>query len=615
MASWNAAVVPLCLSLLLLLSNPLRVAHGQQLAAFDTLPFATLSHRQNFCDRSLAVIVSGGLLKNALNGVQLRPVIQYGEESFPYFNYHPDTGIHPDDPGLVARILDYIGHESRANFTWRNSFGVYTASDKPANKTWTELLQWTTATYDISIDKWAKNTDRLNRGIAFCEPWFDASMILVDKIEPPPNNDKNQVDYGNWLRPFENEVWFLTIGTIVVSCFVYQIIEFLGGGRDERSFRKWFMDNLYLSSINFTQNYVYEPTSLAAKVFGISFAFWTMLIGATYTANLASLLVDRPKSPPKIDNIEQAIAQDMSMCTFANANSDLYIQDRYQNAKRVAVPSPERQYQGLNEGTCDLLVGAKQEWLSFQYIQEYNPNCDLEWVGRTVATVNAAFATKVDPGLQCTSLVNEVFNFYLSEMVDNGFLDQQWAEFNEKLATPNHNCNANTNAQGSERRRRRMLTEDTSTLTMEHADRQRALKGSTGGSAGGAVVATLDDGEGSEEDSLTLNQMAGVFLLHAVGSAVAILVAMLSWYEKKANKQRHSIKGDKFDAADSTTQLEMLWASNKELAAQMEQMMILLKNVERRLPDFDEQSFHSAKTADEQPRNGLLSRVVGTNKS
>ena len=129
-------------------------ALGGEIAKFQTTPFTAnknISHRQNFCDRYQEVYTNNWELKDALNGVELHPVFQYGD-AFPYFNYDPLTGIDKENPGLVAHILDYIA--AQANFTWRNSFGVYTADDKGTNKTWTELLKWTTDTYDISIDKW-----------------------------------------------------------------------------------------------------------------------------------------------------------------------------------------------------------------------------------------------------------------------------------------------------------------------------------------------------------------------------------------------------------------------------------------------------------------------------
>lgn len=141
-------------SLFPLLKSTFVEAKGGELASLVETPFTTnVSHRQDFCARFQAVIDSNGTLdfKNALSGMKLHPVIQYGG-GFPYFNYDKETGIDPDNPGLVAEMLDFIAE--KANFTWRDSFGVYTGDDKGENKTWTQMLKWTTDTYDISIDKW-----------------------------------------------------------------------------------------------------------------------------------------------------------------------------------------------------------------------------------------------------------------------------------------------------------------------------------------------------------------------------------------------------------------------------------------------------------------------------
>ena len=260
-----------------------------QVATLTVRPFdRSVSFRQDFCPQYRRIIAgaedndntnnstastSSLELKNALNGVELHVLLQYGD-NFPYFNYDNVTGIDPENPGLVVQILDEIA--KRANFTWRNSFGVYNAAlDKGADRSWTELLLWTADTFDISIDKWAQSTERLNSGIAYCDAWFDSSIILIDRIEPV-GQDETKVKWFNWMRPFNSAVWAVTGATVVASALVYQFLEHLGGHRQERSWRRWFMDNLYLSSINFTQNYTYEPPTLAGRIFGVSFAFWTM---------------------------------------------------------------------------------------------------------------------------------------------------------------------------------------------------------------------------------------------------------------------------------------------------------------------------------------------------
>ena len=413
-------------------------------------------------------------------------------------------------------------------------------------------------------------------GISYCEPWFDGSLIMVDRIEPPP--DTNTVNFANWLKPFDRNVWIVTLATCIFSCFVFMFLENLNGERDGRSYKKWFSDNFYLSAINFTQNYTYEPTSFAGRIFGISFAFWTMLIGATYTANLASLLVEREIPPTRISDILEGIDRGYTMCTFENSFSDMHIKRKYAQAKRIPKATPEDMYDGVNNGECDILIGAQQSWLGFQTIESYNPNCDLEWVGRQVQPVVSAFATKVDPGVHCTGLINEVFNYYISEMKDNNFFDTEWGNYNEGKSTPNFNCNAggktedDRRRQRQRRRRQRKLQdnskqnhhrgEEDDDFKMEQLDpTSRNLKGGgggggavasaaaggnlKGGGGGGAAIASAaaggGDGVDPEDESLTLNQMAGTFLLHCCGSILAIIVGLISHQAKE--KQKYTFKG------------------------------------------------------------------------
>lgn len=121
-----------------------------------------------------------------------------------------------------------------------------------------------------------QSTERLNSGIAYCEAWFDSFIILIERIEPV-GQDETKVEVVQLvMRPLNSAVWAVTAATVVASALVYQFLEHLGGRREERSWRRWFMDNLYLSSINFTQNFTYEPPTLAGRILGVSFAFWTM---------------------------------------------------------------------------------------------------------------------------------------------------------------------------------------------------------------------------------------------------------------------------------------------------------------------------------------------------
>ena len=286
-----------CCSLILALSN-LGEHLAQAAAAFPEIDtsgsgneIATLSDggafadsgrtfRQDFCQRSEEVAGGGSdsraqvqdrpTVATALQGIELRPSIVPG----PYFLYDDENGIDPIYPGIHARMLDYIAE--RGNFTWRNSFGVWTREQK-GNRSITDLLVWGADKYDVLVGTYTPSTDRMRRGISFVDGHFDGSLIMIRDVPPPEEG----IGWFNWLLPFEPGVWVALIVTVVLSSFVYQFIEDIGGTRykdhGDGSFRSWTMTNLYRSFLNFTVNYSYEPTTLGGRVFGVSFAFWAML--------------------------------------------------------------------------------------------------------------------------------------------------------------------------------------------------------------------------------------------------------------------------------------------------------------------------------------------------
>lgn len=495
-----------------------------------------ISHRQSFCEQNDAMLKDPSIhVEHALNGAHLNVLLYYEAESG-HFNYDEETGIDPINPGILADILDYVAE--RTNITWRNSFGI-TAEDR-GNVTFNELLQWGTETYDIYVGDWARSSERRNLGIDFCDPFYDGDIILVRKVNPEQWN--HGIVWLNWIIPFEKEVWWVIIATLFLSGFTYQIIEYITNERGDRTLRRWTMDHLYLSFINFTQNYAHEPTTLGGRIFAFFFAFWAMLIGAAYTANLASLLVDRSTNPLVINNIRDVINNGLILCTHSSSVSESIIKAKYPNIIPLLVPRATEleMYNALNLGECDVLLGAKQSFEVFEHKEEFNKDCDLVWEGRVVKHIGKSFATMIDPGTLCSSLVNEVFNFYLSEMSDSGLLAELWDKHNQQQATLEKSCDASSSSGNGGRRLLAAAIEENNsflggedvTTTTNH----RYLK--SGGRNAASSSSSLTGNDDKESERLSLTQMAGTFMLLAVGSLVAICVTFASSFEKKKNIKR-----------------------------------------------------------------------------
>ncbi|CAB9503615.1 receptor subunit 1 [Seminavis robusta] len=517
-----------CLCCLLVIVHlPFSFGHGLgDKAAFNVTPSlisnSNSSVRQDVCERYEKYRLGEIELKNALSGLALRPV--FVGKGNPYFRHNMESGLPTENPGLIAELMDAVA--ARANFTWRDSFGV-TEWPQQYNMTWTELLVWSTENYDIAAGSWDLTVERMEDGISYAEPWYDGSLILIDQRRSLL--EANGIDLLNWTKPFDPAVWGTIILTVVFSALVYQLIEHLHGERDDRSLWQWFSDNLYLSAINFSQNYEYAPSSFAGRIFGVSMTIWALVITATYTANLASLFVEQRVEPVLVASMEAAVVYGYPVCTYEDTAGDFHIQKAYPKALREPRVDEKATYESLRNGECALSVSNKETWLNVQNDKEYNPDCNLEVVGDVVKPLKSAFAVKVDSGHLCSSLVRHVVSLHMVELVDEGVLAELWRKHRE--LADNQHCNyvGNSKAQPDRRLQSHRKQQDKTQSGQTVTPKQRVLKG------GGASAAGGSDGDNIEAATLTLQQMAGTFIVHWVAMAVAVFVGCITAYTQKLN--------------------------------------------------------------------------------
>ncbi|CAB9520482.1 receptor ionotropic, NMDA 1 [Seminavis robusta] len=518
-----------CMYLLCLLCC-LSTTHGLggEKAAYQITPLSSsqISHRQHVCDRYDRYRAGEIELKDALSGLSLKPMLTIEESRSSNFKYSHEEGIDKDNPGIIVELFDAIAE--RANFTWRASFGV-TEVAGTYNLTWTELLHWSIENYDISINDWDHSAERMAMGVTYTVPWYDGSLILIDRRKS--NNDgTNTINPLNWTKPFEPAVWGMIILTVIISAMVYQLIEYLNGEQEERSLYQWFSDNLYLSAINFSQNFEYAPNSFAGRIFGVSMTLWALVITATYTANLASLFVEARVDPGLVESMEEAVVFGYPVCTYENTNSDFYIRETFPKANRKPREDDMVSLESLRNGECALAVIGKDTWLTKQLDEDYNPNCDLEWIGDTVKVVDAGFAVVADVGFKCSSLVRHVVNLHLTSLIEEGVMAAIWNKYRELEDDGHCQYEDDSNVQS----RRQLRFHESQKPKSRHRGagpdkKHRILK------SGGLASSGSDTGDNIDADTLTLQQMAGTFLVHYGAMAVAVIVSFITVYAEKKN--------------------------------------------------------------------------------
>jgi hypothetical protein len=470
------------------------------------------SYRQDVCHRHDSYYNGTFELRDALEGFAINSLIRPGE----YFHLDDNGAIDKEDPGLVAHILDELA--KRGSFTWRNSFAV---TEGPGdNHTWTELLDWAIESYDVSVDWWVHSAERYKMGATFPEGFVDSSYILVGFKEDDDGESSKKADLWTWTSPFDRSLWIAILVTVIVSGILYEVVEHIEPIRGETKKRKWHPGKgMFGTSLIVLQHFHVNPRTRAGKVLSLSLAFWSLVVVATYTANLASFFVIQNTPSTQIQSIDDAINAGISMCVQESTPAQAFGEKNY--PKGIYVPKSDfTDFDGLLNGECGLVLTYVNAWEDNKIDKTVNAECDLEWIGRVISFKEAGFVLKGDSGRLCTNLVQDVLNLHLLEMKIDGTMELLKKKFQQK--TQDIDCEAINAAAGADE---------------------------------------------ASSNQLSLQEMAGPFLVHLIATGLGLVLATVSVFVRRFKQTDLEPDGDdhsdtsvlpmkKVDGEDSTSEEE-----------------------------------------------------------
>jgi hypothetical protein len=445
-----------------------------QINQFNT----SISFRHDFCDRYIAVAEGRIALEDSIQGLSLTTTVKLGE----YLRLDEDTGAIPSGyPGLMAVLMDEFCH--RAGCTWRDTFAV--THRPPEDKTWTDIVVWTIETYDVSLNWWMSSVERMARGVAFTQSWYDASIIMV--TEKPGGS--NTFQYWAWLTPFDNNVWYMLVVTVAATASVYYLLEKINPKSDERGTqRDGPIEATFLVAISLTSHFGFEPRTTPARLLAFSVAFFALVVSASYTANLASFLVTENQPQFQYNSLEDVVRANVPMCVNRGSEGDTVVSLAFPLAKYVRLEGERAVIQGLRDGDCGVAVTTVSAWNQFQRNKTLTNECSLEWRGRAFENIPASFATKAISDKQCTNLLRDVLNIHMTKMRVDGFINEAWGKHLDQTST--NECFAENT----------LVEEDTS-------------------------------------GQLSMINMGGIFIFHAMLTGAALLMAIVAKiYEKSLGK-------------------------------------------------------------------------------
>ena len=221
---------------------------------------------------------------------------------------------------------------------------------------------------------------------------------------------------------------------------------------------------------------------------------WALLMGAAYTANLASFLVVKNAPRDVVESLADAVRLKEPICVYKDTASHVLLQDEFPNAIVVEKVTEKESFQGVVDGDCTVALGAITSFYHWERDINVNPDCELIWIGRKIREVESGFASISDSGIYCTSLIRDVVHLHMRHMKEDGFIQRAWDE--DFFLSSTNECS------GSSLR----------------IDRRRNLGGD-------------DDPEESqtalEAGQLNIKNMGGIFILHGSLSVLAVLLAFI----------------------------------------------------------------------------------------
>ena len=274
---------------------------------------------------------------------------------------------------------------------------------------------------------------------SFPTAWYDASQIIIEKQDVDAF-DGSEFDPLFWAKPFESQVWWTILGTLLVSGFACLYLE-------ERTLKELAHDEespVPDSVLSLIVTYIHKsflvvtghldllPNTHAGQIVSFSMSFFAILLMSAYTANLASFLVVQKASNVQINTVNDIINLGRSICVYQGTAIETELSGMYANANLIPKLDDSEVMKGVRNGDCDFGVLALASYELNRGVSEVNQGCTLRRVGRNFKNWSAGFAFKSDAGTLCTSLVRDMFNVHLQEMRDSGFIAEAWENHNSK---------------------------------------------------------------------------------------------------------------------------------------------------------------------------------------
>lgn len=368
----------------------------------------------------------------------------------PHYNASEDTDQLFCCKGFCMDLLRHLSE--KINFTYSlalspdGQFGNYiirNLTQPGAKKEWTGLIgELVYERADMIVAPLTINPERAEF-IEFSKPFKYQGITILEK---KPSRSSTLVSF---LQPFSNTLWILVMVSVhVVALVLYLLDRFSPFGR----FKLANIDGTEEDALNLSSAIWFAwgvllnsgigegtPRSFSARVLGMVWAGFAMIIVASYTANLAAFLVlERPKT--KLTGINDArlrnTMENLTCATVKGSAVDMYfrrqveLSNMYRTMEANNYDNAEQAIEDVKDGKLMAFI-----WDSSRLEFEAAQDCELVTAGELFG--RSGYGVGLQKGSPWADFVTlAILDFHESGIMEH--LDKKWILRNNML-----NCEEN----------------------------------------------------------------------------------------------------------------------------------------------------------------------------
>jgi hypothetical protein len=236
-----------------------------------------------------------------------------------------------------------------------------------------------------------------------------------------PRAEDNLFKFSEVFTPF---LWAIIVALIVVHATIFHYFQEWHGHDGEALQPSSVWIGAFSHFVMGTPKLY--PKRMFLQMLNVGFCFCVCILGNTYTANLASILISSSNSASTINDIVDANRQRIKLCVVSGSNAQTTLSTGYTGIR--AVIQPVYAALGLAAGQCTGMFLVAADFDIAVTRQSMNPGCNLAKVGGVVREVSYAMGMKMDYSTYCTSFMGMAMAPYFLALQANGFIDQAWQD-------------------------------------------------------------------------------------------------------------------------------------------------------------------------------------------